>query len=202
MDGHMARIKVTAEAQRALLEAAARNDGAPLRLAIDDRFDHELYFDERTPNDEDVHCGGGVTLIVDALTAQRADGMVIDFVEHGEVRGFRIDNPNAPPKVKSLAAAELREMLARDPGLELVDVRTPEERAIARLPNSRLLDQSYFDELLTRDPNAALVFYCHHGIRSQAAAEQLAGRGFRNIYNLSGGIDAWSLLCDPAMPRY
>ena len=38
--------------------------------------------------------------------------------------------------------------------------------------------------------------------RSQAAAEYFLHHGFRNLYNLHGGIDAWSLLVDPAVPRY
>jgi len=47
------------------------------------------------------------------------------------------------------------------------------------------------------------VFHCHHGIRSQSAAEYfLREKGFRNLYNLRGGIDAWSQLVDPSVPRY
>jgi len=46
------------------------------------------------------------------------------------------------------------------------------------------------------------VFQCHHGIRSQDAAEYFAQAGFTNLYNLRGGIDAWSMLVDPSVPRY
>ena len=45
------------------------------------------------------------------------------------------------------------------------------------------------------------MFQCHHGIRSQSAAEYCLREGFRNLYNLRGGIDAWSQLVDPAIPR-
>lgn len=86
--------------------------------------------------------------------------------------------------------------------IELVDVRTEEERDIAAIDGARLLDQAYHDELLTRDRETALVFQCHHGIRSQHAAEYFRNEGFRNLYNLSGGIDAWSMLVDPDVPRY
>ena len=85
---------------------------------------------------------------------------------------------------------------------ELVDVRTEEERAIAKLEGSRLLDQAYHDHLLTLDPDTPIVFQCHHGIRSQSAAEYCRGLGFRNLFNLRGGIDAWSVLVDPSVPRY
>lgn len=85
---------------------------------------------------------------------------------------------------------------------ELVDVRTPEEQAIARIERARLLDQSYHDELLTRDRDAMIVFQCHHGIRSQTAAEYFRRQGFRNLHNLIGGIEAWSVQVDPSVPRY
>ena len=48
-----------------------------------------------------------------------------------------------------------------------------------------------------------MLFQCHHGIRSQSAAEYfLREQGFSNLYNLRGGIDAWSQLVDPSVPRY
>lgn len=85
---------------------------------------------------------------------------------------------------------------------ELVDVRTHEERAIASIEGSQLLDQASHDALLGLDPDTCLVFQCHHGIRSQHAAEYFRSKGFRNVYNLQGGIDAWSALVDPSVPRY
>ena len=39
-------------------------------------------------------------------------------------------------------------------------------------------------------------------VRSRSAAEQYLARGFKNLYNLTGGIDAWSLQIDPSVPRY
>ena len=85
---------------------------------------------------------------------------------------------------------------------EFIDVRTPLERELAHIEGSRLLDRDYGDHLLTLDRNTTLVFQCHHGIRSQAAAEQLTQKGYRNVYNLRGGIDAWSAEVDPRVPRY
>lgn len=103
--------------------------------------------------------------------------------------------------IHQLTAPELKALLDRGP-VELVDVRTPEERAIAAISGSRLLDQAYHDELLTRDRESPIVFQCHHGIRSQRAAEYFRQKGFRKLYNLRGGIDAWSTLVDPSVPRY
>ena len=108
--------------------------------------------------------------------------------------------PGGP--VKQISATELKAMLASGEPLELVDVRTEDERAIACIDGSRLLDREYGDYILALDRDTTLVFQCHHGIRSQAAADYFAGLGFERLFNLRGGIDAWSQLVDPLVPRY
>lgn len=77
-----------------------------------------------------------------------------------------------------------------------------EQRAIAKIDGFRLLDQAYHDALLRLARDTAIVFQCHHGVRSQQVAEYFRREGFRNLYNLQGGIEAWSLLVDPSLPRY
>ena len=114
------------------------------------------------------------------------------------------DNATADerPPIRQLSAPDLKALLGSGTAIELVDVRTEEERAFAMIDGSRLLDQAYHDALLLRDRDTPIVFQCHHGVRSQQAAEYFRREGFRNLYNLRGGIDAWSLLVDPAVPRY
>ena len=106
------------------------------------------------------------------------------------------------PPVRQLTAPDLKALLESGTALELVDVRTGEERAIAAIEGSRLLDQAYHDALLLRDRDTLIVFQCHHGVRSQQAAEYFRGEGFRNLFNLRGGIDAWSVLVDRSVSRY
>jgi monothiol glutaredoxin len=113
---------------------------------------------------------------------------------------------NTPPQIRQITAHELKVLIesARTAGaaLELWDVRTEEERRMARIEGTRLLDAegaAYIEEL---DRDTPLVFHCHHGIRSQAAAQYFLARGFTNLCNLVGGIDAWSTQVDPAIPRY
>ena len=110
--------------------------------------------------------------------------------------------PDELPPIAQLSAPDLKTMIASGVPFELVDVRTLGEIAIAKIDGSRLLDQSYHDALLQMDRATPIVFQCHHGIRSQHAAEYFRQAGFRNLFNLVGGIDAWSLLVDPSTPRY
>lgn len=106
------------------------------------------------------------------------------------------------PAIQQLSAPDLKAMLDGATPPLLVDVRTEGERAVAHIDGSRLLDQAYHDEMLNLDRATPIVFQCHHGMRSQAAAEYFAEKGFQNLYNLSGGIEAWSQLVDRAVPRY
>ena len=109
---------------------------------------------------------------------------------------------DVPPPVRQLSPPELKALIEGGTPFELVDVRTDEERALAMIAGSRLLDQPLHDALLGLDPDTLIVFQCHHGIRSQNAAEYFRSKGFRNLCNLRGGIDAWSQVVDPAVPRY
>ena len=79
---------------------------------------------------------------------------------------------------------------------------TPEERQIASIPGARHLDETAFKTLEATDKSTALVFHCHHGGRSQRAADQFLKAGFTKVYNLAGGIDAWSQTVDSKVPRY
>jgi monothiol glutaredoxin len=111
-------------------------------------------------------------------------------------------DPTEPPRVKPLTATALRSMLDAGEALELIDVRTPGERQLACIDGARLLDEDTRDYLLGLDRRTRLVFQCHHGIRSRRAAEYFLRHGFSDVFNLEGGIDAWSLEVDPSIPRY
>ena len=115
--------------------------------------------------------------------------------------GSKVTSPNEPPKVKQLTAEELKAVLDRGE-IALFDVRPEDERAIAKIGAARALDAAGQKYLLGLDHDSPIAFHCHHGIRSQDAAQQLLLEGFRNVYNLKGGIDAWSLSIDPSVSRY
>jgi monothiol glutaredoxin len=101
-----------------------------------------------------------------------------------------------------LPAPVLKMWMTEGRAFELIDVRTPYERELARIDGARLLDDTSYPELLALDRGTRLVFQCHHGIRSQAAAEHFVQQGFTDVHNLVGGIDAWSRQVDPSVPRY
>ena len=78
--------------------------------------------------------------------------------------------------IQQLTPADLKKMMDGGEPFELVDVRTPEERAIAAIAGARLLDQECHDRLMALDRDTRIVFQCHHGIRSQSAAEYFHAR--------------------------
>jgi rhodanese-related sulfurtransferase len=96
-------------------------------------------------------------------------------------------------------------MRQRGESIYLVDVRQPWEHELVRLPDDILvpLDQlaDHADEI-TPPEGALVVTYCHHGIRSLSAAAMLERLGHAKVASLAGGIDAWSQLVDPKLPRY
>ncbi|HET7458308.1 MAG TPA: molybdopterin-synthase adenylyltransferase MoeB, partial [Gemmatimonadaceae bacterium] len=108
--------------------------------------------------------------------------------------------------VREITVRQLAARLASGSGgadFDLVDVREPYEHAIARLPGARLVPMRTLPAAApSLDPAREIVLYCHHGMRSAAAAEYLQGLGFRNVWNLAGGIDAWSDEVDPGVAKY
>jgi rhodanese-related sulfurtransferase len=88
----------------------------------------------------------------------------------------------------------------------LIDVREPEEYAIARIDGARLMPmQTIPEELQTLKELAGeskLAILCHHGVRSLQVASWLRGQGLENCYSVAGGIDRWSQEIDPTVPRY
>lgn len=182
----------------AAFRAALESPDERVRLEINSAFQHSLSITTSQPGDIQATVAG-VPIALDRGSANRADGVRIDYVETPTGPAFKVTNPSEPPRVRSLSVEELQHKLAADDGLRLIDVRTPEERNLAAIEGSEPLDEPGLSEL---ERDSTLVFYCHHGLRSRAAAEQFLARGFSNVFNLEGGIDAWSERIDPSVPRY
>ena len=85
----------------------------------------------------------------------------------------------------------------------VVDVREPWEHDKARIDGSTLIPMREIPARIGELPgDREIVLMCHHGSRSAQAAQWLARNGVPRVHNLAGGIDAWSRLVDPAIPRY
>jgi len=181
---------------------AAQADGAQgqLRLQVSPNWEYGIGFSALEAGDLEVEANG-LKILVDAASAKRADGIRLDFQE-GTAGGVIVDNPNEPPAVRRLPVQGLQQMMAAGRPIHLFDVRTPEEWSTARIEGATLVDEAGYAQLMALPKDAMIVMYCHHGIRSMQAAGQLLEAGFRNVFNLEGGIDAWSDQVDASVPRY
>ena len=85
----------------------------------------------------------------------------------------------------------------------LVDVREQGEIDICKIDGSISMPMSkgpeQYDEL---NPSDNVAIYCHHGMRSLQIAEFLESKGYESLFNLQGGIDAWSREIDPSVDTY
>ena len=195
-------IHLTPDAAEALRQAVERSAGPDqhLHLSVALNFQSSLSMAPRSPMDVAVEVDG-ISLLVDRMSAPRADGITISLVDTQEGRGFKVDNPNAP-QVQEMSVQALQQLIESGEPLELLDVRTPEEQATARLEKAELLDQAVFERLQGMPRDTRLVFICHHGPRGVQAAEQFLAMGFTDVHNVTGGIHAWSSEIDPSVPQY
>jgi rhodanese-related sulfurtransferase len=105
-------------------------------------------------------------------------------------------------QISPMELASWRADAAR-PAPVVVDVREPWEFELCRIEDSLNVPLGQIPARHAELPrNRDLVLVCHHGGRSQQAAMWLAGDGRENVHNLRGGVEAWALEVDPAMPRY
>jgi adenylyltransferase/sulfurtransferase len=107
------------------------------------------------------------------------------------------------PDVGEITPKELAALLESGEQITVIDVREPYEWQIGRIPTATLIP---LRTLMTTRPNlprdADIVLYCHHGARSDAAANALVAGGYTRVRNLVGGIDRWSIEVDPSVRRY
>ncbi|GMV08489.1 MAG: molybdenum cofactor biosynthesis protein MoeB [Gemmatimonadota bacterium] len=146
----------------------------------------------------------------------RTLGALVDYEDFcgisaaGASEGADADGRVMPPPgdggwagVRELHPAELARRVAEGIRFTLVDVREPWEWKIGHIAGARHIPLgSVTGAVTTLDRGEEIVVYCHHGVRSLAAAGFLAEQGFRRLWNLSGGIDRYAVEVDPSMPRY
>ncbi len=110
--------------------------------------------------------------------------------------------------ITEISVTELAQLIAeKDTQIQLIDVREPGEVAIARIPKFSVLPLSRFadwnETISTRfDPETETIVLCHHGMRSAQMCQWLINQGFSNVKNVSGGINAYSMMVDSSIPQY
>ena len=188
-----------AEAIRGALGNA--DDGDVLHMAVDPRFNARFELKPATGR-EIVAEAAGLRVHFDLASAPRARGLKIDWAEDERGAGLSIHNPNAPPAVKAMDVQQLHDHLVAGT-IDVVDTRPPHARAIAPFPYPHeVLDEDSRERLEQLPKDVPLAFLCHHGHSSRQAAEYFRSLGFHDLYNIDGGIDAWSVRIDPTVPRY
>jgi rhodanese-related sulfurtransferase len=102
--------------------------------------------------------------------------------------------------------SEVKRRLDAGEKLHLIDVREPNEFALARIEGGELIPMRQVPgELQTLEARAdegPLIVFCHHGVRSLNVVNWLRGQGVEACQSMAGGIDAWSLGIDASVPRY
>jgi rhodanese-related sulfurtransferase len=110
------------------------------------------------------------------------------------------------PGVPELSPTEFTERWpdhANGTAVVLLDVRENVELELASLPTAVHIPMREIPaRLMEFDRSTPLVIMCHSGGRSRRVAEYLLRNGFSQVFNLRGGIDAWSTEIDPHVPRY
>ncbi len=102
-----------------------------------------------------------------------------------------------------ISVQDVKGKLDRKDNFCLLDIREPEEHAIAHIKGATFIPMGTIPSRLSElDPEQHIIVYCHHGMRSARVAGFLQQQGFSKVQNMAGGIDAWSDLVDPAVVKY
>ncbi|PYK66837.1 MAG: molybdenum cofactor biosynthesis protein MoeB [Verrucomicrobia bacterium] len=123
---------------------------------------------------------------------------ILSPIDYDQFCGARVDQA-----VPTISVQELKGKMDAREAFELIDVREPFEYEIARIDGAKLIPLGEigerFGELQEEQP---IIVHCHSGQRSAQAVRLLRQRGFTKVYNLEGGIDAWSDQIDSSVPKY
>jgi len=193
-------ITITDAAAEKISAAMQGHEGVVLHFQVDANWNTQFNL-APIQNGEISAESNGITVAMDLATAQRARGAVVDWVKTLNGEGLSVDLPAAPPAVRQMGVKELAERLSAG-NIMLIDVRGAEDRAKASIDGAVVLDEEMLDKLAQMPRETELAFICHTGNSSQGAAEYFRKQGFTRVNNVAGGIDAWSLEIDPAVPRY
>ncbi len=104
--------------------------------------------------------------------------------------------------MKEITVAELKQLKDTNADFQLIDVREPHEFEIAEIGGELIPMGEVMDNLDKISKTKQVVVHCKMGGRSGAIVSNLESQGYTNVYNLKGGINAWSNEIDPSIPKY
>jgi len=137
----------------------------------------------------------GITVLFDPQSAQRARGAVIDWVDALDGNGLDVTLPAAPSPIKPMQADELQQAINNGTAPLIIDVRSQQDREqLPSLNGALTLDKDTLQALQGRPQDTPMVFVCNVGNSSRGAAEHFRKLGFSEVYNLDGGMAAYSQL--------
>jgi len=125
---------------------------------------------------------------------------LIDYAEFCGIRGE--EAPSTVTNIPEITPTELKSRLDRGDDLYILDVREPHEYQICNIDGHLIPLGELPRRVHELDSSREIVAHCRSGKRSAEAVEFLQKAGFRKIWNLKGGILAWSDEVDPAVPKY
>ena len=113
-------------------------------------------------------------------------------------------NGTTQQQMPEITATELKQRLDSGEDIRIIDVREPNEVAVAKIPDTIHIPLGQIVNRMSEiDPNRETVVHCKMGGRSARAIMALKQSGFAgNLINLKGGITAWSNEVDPSVPKY
>ena len=193
-------ITITDAAAEAIRDGTGHAQDVALHLEIGP--DHSAGFQLAPAGEHDIVAhANGLEVHFDPASAQRAKGIVIDWVSTVDGEGLSLKFPGVQ-EIKALSVRQLKDRLEAN-DITLIDVRPAAGRALAAaLASARVLEDEGYESLATLPRDTALAFICHTGVSSRAMAERFAAHGFSNVHNVEGGMDAWSCEIDHDVPRY
>lgn len=131
---------------------------------------------------------------------------ITELIDYEEFCGLRTSNQttDASSELEEITATELKQRIDRGDKLQIIDVREPGEYEIARIAGARLIP---LGEVVNRrqeiDAGRETIVHCKAGVRSARAIASLKQAGFAGrLFNLKGGITAWSDEVDPSVAKY
>ncbi|MBX3701768.1 MAG: Grx4 family monothiol glutaredoxin [Dokdonella sp.] len=193
-------LTITDTAAEQIRVALAGAGEACLFLTVDAHFQPRFQLGQAGPHDI-VSVANGLEIHFDLASAPRADGAQIDWASTPHGVGLTIFLPAAPAVIKSIDVHELKRRMQHG-DLLVLDVRGLDERSQVPFAGAEAFTPESHERLTNLPRDTAIAFICHHGNASRNAAEHFRDHGFSDLYNVEGGIDAWSREIDPNVPRY